>query len=118
MYHKNSATGGVALDLSDKTRVKKCTSAPTDGPGEAPNILRNSEPQYESTANCTSEDADHASDIRGNLFTVGTRYSDLNYIGEGAYGMVVSAYDKKTKRKVAIKKSRINFTTDFPTPQH
>ena len=26
--------------------------------------------------------------IRGTEFNVGPRYSDLNYIGEGAYGMV------------------------------
>lgn len=27
--------------------------------------------------------------IRGQLFEVGPRYTDLQYIGEGAYGMVV-----------------------------
>ena len=26
--------------------------------------------------------------IRGQVFDVGPRYKDLNYIGEGAYGMV------------------------------
>jgi len=26
--------------------------------------------------------------IRGQVFDVGPRYTDLNYIGEGAYGMV------------------------------
>ena len=30
----------------------------------------------------------------------GPRYSGLQYIGEGAYGMVVSAYDNETKTKV------------------
>ena len=30
------------------------------------------------------------------------RYSSLQYIGEGAYGMVVSAYDNQTKTKVNI----------------
>ena len=29
------------------------------------------------------------------------RYSNLQYIGEGAYGMVVSAYDNQTKTKVS-----------------
>ena len=30
------------------------------------------------------------------------RYNNLQYIGEGAYGMVVSAYDNQTKTKVRI----------------
>ncbi|XP_015782920.1 mitogen-activated protein kinase 1 [Tetranychus urticae] len=42
--------------------------------------------------------------IRGQIFEVGPRYVDLQYIGEGAYGMVVSATDTITKHKVAIKK--------------
>ncbi|XP_018335778.1 mitogen-activated protein kinase 1 [Agrilus planipennis] len=42
--------------------------------------------------------------VRGQAFEVGPRYTNLSYIGEGAYGMVVSAYDTATKTKVAIKK--------------
>ncbi|XP_055916118.1 mitogen-activated protein kinase ERK-A [Eupeodes corollae] len=42
--------------------------------------------------------------IRGQIFEVGPRYKDLLYIGEGAYGMVVSALDTMTNTKVAIKK--------------
>merc|ERR1712183_6597 len=42
--------------------------------------------------------------IRGQVFNVGPRYSHLQYIGEGAYGMVVSAMDTVTQTKVAIKK--------------
>ena len=42
--------------------------------------------------------------IRGKLFNVGPRYSNLQYIGEGAYGMVVSAMDLSSQTKVAIKK--------------
>ncbi|XP_067648667.1 mitogen-activated protein kinase 1-like [Haliotis asinina] len=42
--------------------------------------------------------------VRGQIFEVGPRYTSLNYIGEGAYGMVVSAIDTETKSKVAIKK--------------
>ena len=38
--------------------------------------------------------------VRGQQFIVGPRYSNLQYIGEGAYGMVVSAYDNETKTKV------------------
>merc|ERR1719300_1223162 len=48
--------------------------------------------------------AGDATSVRGQQFLVGPRYSNLQYIGEGAYGMVVSAYDNQTKTKVAIKK--------------
>lgn len=44
------------------------------------------------------------SEIRGQLFNVGLRYTDLNYISEGAYGVVVSAFDNKNRHRVAIKK--------------
>lgn len=40
------------------------------------------------------------STVRGHQFLVGPRYTSLQYIGEGAYGMVVSAYDNNTKTKV------------------
>ncbi|XP_070068727.1 mitogen-activated protein kinase ERK-A isoform X4 [Drosophila takahashii] len=42
--------------------------------------------------------------IRGQIFEVGPRYKKLAYIGEGAYGMVVSADDTITSQRVAIKK--------------
>ncbi|XP_071945115.1 mitogen-activated protein kinase 1-like [Antedon mediterranea] len=42
--------------------------------------------------------------VRGQVFDVGPEYSGLNYIGEGAYGMVVSAFCKSNGHKVAIKK--------------
>ncbi|XP_031552484.1 mitogen-activated protein kinase 1-like [Actinia tenebrosa] len=42
--------------------------------------------------------------VRGQQFDVGPRYSNLNYIGEGAYGMVCSALDNQTGQRVAIKK--------------
>ncbi|KAH8263102.1 hypothetical protein KR044_004369 [Drosophila immigrans] len=42
--------------------------------------------------------------IRGQIFEVGPRYRKLTYIGEGAYGMVVSADDTLTNQRVAIKK--------------
>ena len=32
---------------------------------------------------------DGSESVRGQIFTVGPRYSNLAYIGEGAYGMVV-----------------------------
>ncbi|KAH7971985.1 hypothetical protein HPB52_004638 [Rhipicephalus sanguineus] len=41
---------------------------------------------------------------RGQVFEVAPRYTNLAYIGEGAYGMVVSAFDNETNEKVAIKK--------------
>merc|ERR1719158_2139842 len=42
--------------------------------------------------------------VRGQVFCCSPRYTGLQYIGEGAYGMVVSAMDMKTQSKVAIKK--------------
>jgi len=42
--------------------------------------------------------------VRQQRFEVGPRYTDLKFIGEGAYGMVVSALDHTTKQRVAIKK--------------
>ena len=40
-------------------------------------------------------------------FIVAPRYTNLQYIGEGAYGMVVSAYDNETKTKVGLKSENI-----------
>ncbi len=42
--------------------------------------------------------------IKDQVFEVGPRYTDLKYIGEGAYGMVVSGFDNRTSQRVAIKK--------------
>lgn len=42
--------------------------------------------------------------VRQQRFEVGPQYTDLKFIGEGAYGMVVSAFDHKTQTRVAIKK--------------
>lgn len=42
--------------------------------------------------------------IKDQVFEVGPRYTDLKYIGEGAYGMVVSGHDNRTAQRVAIKK--------------
>ena len=44
--------------------------------------------------------------VRGTDFEVGTRYTDLKWIGEGAYGMVCSATDTTTANqdRVAIKR--------------
>ncbi|VDN09323.1 unnamed protein product [Dibothriocephalus latus] len=42
--------------------------------------------------------------LKGQVFSVGSRFSDLNYIGEGSYGMVVSAFDHQRNEMVAIKK--------------
>ncbi|CAF1602630.1 unnamed protein product, partial [Didymodactylos carnosus] len=52
----------------------------------------------------TSTSSKNAEIIKGQKFDVAPRYTDLKYIGEGAYGMVVSAFDHMTQQKVAIKK--------------
>lgn len=43
-------------------------------------------------------------EVRGHAYAVGPRYHSLKYIGEGAYGFVVAAYDSVTRQRVAIKK--------------
>lgn len=43
-------------------------------------------------------------EVHGQAFEVAPRYINLTYIGEGAYGMVVSAQDTLTRERVAIKK--------------
>ncbi|MEQ2165728.1 Mitogen-activated protein kinase 1, partial [Goodea atripinnis] len=42
--------------------------------------------------------------VKGQIFDVGPRYTNLAYIGEGAYGMVCAALDNWTHQRVAIKK--------------
>lgn len=46
----------------------------------------------------------HSFKVAGNTFEVNTRYSLVRPIGHGAYGVVISAQDKETGEKVAIKK--------------
>lgn len=41
---------------------------------------------------------------RGKEFKIGPRYKSIKFLGEGAYGVVVQAWDTKNKEKVAIKK--------------
>jgi mitogen-activated protein kinase 1/3 len=51
-----------------------------------------------------SEPTNGVEEVHGQMFEVAPRYTNLSYIGEGAYGMVVSALDTMTKERVAIKK--------------
>ena len=46
----------------------------------------------------------HTFTIAGSEFIVDERYEYIKQIGVGAYGVVISCYDKKTNRNVAIKK--------------
>lgn len=43
----------------------------------------------ESTGDASASSNPNAEIVRGQAFEVGPRYSNLSYIGEGAYGMVV-----------------------------
>lgn len=55
----------------------------------------------------TQRQTDPFPTVKGQRFDVGRRYSNLEFIGEGAYGMVVSATDNESSDKksvVAIKK--------------
>lgn len=42
--------------------------------------------------------------LTGTTFVVEDKYEYIKQIGHGAYGVVCSAYDHKSKQKVAIKK--------------
>ncbi|CAH8543052.1 unnamed protein product [Heterobilharzia americana] len=42
--------------------------------------------------------------VKGQTFELGPRFDDIQYVGEGAYGIVVSAFDRHRNEKVAIKK--------------
>jgi serine/threonine protein kinase len=46
----------------------------------------------------------HTFSVAGQLFCISTRYQLLAAVGFGAYGTVVSAIDKETKQRVAVKK--------------
>ena len=39
-------------------------------------------------AQCDTPQTANSFEVKGQIFDVGPRYYDLNYIGEGAYGMV------------------------------
>ncbi|CAI2729477.1 unnamed protein product [Schistosoma spindalis] len=42
--------------------------------------------------------------VKGQLFELGPRFDNVQYVGEGAYGIVVSAFDCQRNEKVALKK--------------
>ena len=42
--------------------------------------------------------------INTSFLQIGPRYKSAKFLGEGAYGTVVQAWDTATKEKVAIKK--------------
>ena len=46
----------------------------------------------------------HSFTVSGSEFIVDERYEYIKQIGVGAYGVVISCYDKKTNRNVAVKK--------------
>ena len=53
----------------------------------------------------------HCSIVNGELFQVGQRYTMLDYLGSGAYGVVCAAYDKTARVQVAIKKCKNIFSS-------
>ncbi|CAH8570062.1 Mitogen-activated protein kinase 1 [Schistosoma haematobium] len=42
--------------------------------------------------------------VKGQIFELGPRFNNVQYVGEGAYGIVVSAFDCQRNEKVALKK--------------
>ncbi|VDM50209.1 unnamed protein product [Toxocara canis] len=43
-------------------------------------------------------------EVNRKLFEIPARYKNLLFIGEGSYGMVVSAFDSETQKRIAIKR--------------
>uniref|UniRef100_A0AAX7TJY2 Mitogen-activated protein kinase n=1 Tax=Astatotilapia calliptera TaxID=8154 RepID=A0AAX7TJY2_ASTCA len=81
-----SSTAAVAAEASDSAAVAAAAPVAPDAPPVAP-VPRTP-----------------AESVKGQIFDVGPRYTNLSYIGEGAYGMVCSALDNLTNQRVAIKK--------------
>jgi len=80
------------VEQSAQPMAATSTSEPTNQAQTA-----NIEIQHHELANGIEE-------VHGQMFEVGPRYAKLTYIGEGAYGMVVSALDSTSGERVAIKK--------------
>ncbi|KAH9417432.1 Mitogen-activated protein kinase 1 [Dermatophagoides pteronyssinus] len=100
MMMNSSGLAGLALPPSTTTTTTassttgQSSSSSNNGGGGGNTVA---EPSPGGKNSCTET-------VRGQIFEVGPRYTSLEYIGEGAYGMVVSAFDNNTRKKVAIKK--------------
>jgi mitogen-activated protein kinase 1/3 len=68
------------------------------------NETKTSENMSSTTAMQVQSSTPNVEIVRQQRFEVGPRYTDLKFVGEGAYGMVASAYDHTTQTRVAIKK--------------
>ncbi|KAF7638919.1 Mitogen-activated protein kinase [Meloidogyne graminicola] len=70
------------------------------------NTLHTQQPPSQQQLSTASADISQKTveEVHGQIFEVSPRYINLSYIGEGAYGMVVSALDTITRERVAIKK--------------
>ena len=51
--------------------------------------------------------------IQNETFELDGRYSEINFIGRGGYGAVISAFDRTRNEKVAIKKIPHIFGDDY-----
>jgi serine/threonine protein kinase len=51
--------------------------------------------------------------VRGEKMNIPARYVPEKLVGKGAYGIVCTARDEQTGEKVAIKKNRDVFSSDF-----
>uniref|UniRef100_A0A3P9MB09 Mitogen-activated protein kinase n=2 Tax=Oryzias TaxID=8089 RepID=A0A3P9MB09_ORYLA len=89
-----------------QTRTFRTESAPPPPQTRAPEapLLIMATAAVSASAGCGPSPGPGTELVRGQAFDVGPRYSNLSYIGEGAYGMVCSAYDRDNKIRVAIKK--------------
>ena len=62
---------------------------PTSPPPGSGTLPSNASSSASSNASSNAWSEPYAENDRGQVFTVGPRYTSLQYIGEGAYGMVV-----------------------------
>ncbi|XP_012737697.2 mitogen-activated protein kinase 3 [Fundulus heteroclitus] len=104
--------GAVATPEPIPMTVSKPEEAAAPGPGviarsaaaAASSLGAATEPMTEEVAPPPRLPKAQVETVKGQIFDVGPRYTNLAYIGEGAYGMVCAALDNWTHQRVAIKK--------------
>ncbi|CAF1268065.1 unnamed protein product [Adineta steineri] len=81
------------------------TSSPSSSSIDSSSVVVKEEKEEEESKRIINDQKSSTCElIKDQVFEVGPRYTDLKYIGEGAYGMVVSGSDNRTNQRVAIKK--------------
>lgn len=84
-----SKRSGEAIDLKTMERINEAGNDGVGGGGGGGNGNGNGIANAEALQRHRNNTNPNAEIIRGQAFEVGPRYTNLAYIGEGAYGMVV-----------------------------